>query len=759
MLANLGAIIQAVNAAHDLRETYDIIVERVQLQFDAKICSIFNYNEQTEGYRLAATVGLDRHLIDKLEVPSKASLVSLIADREEPLRLEHVQSHESFYPIPGIADGQAVTFLGIPILHHRQVLGVLVIQHLAPHSYSEDDEAFLMTLSAQLAAIIANANLRAKVEAKQVGALQPTLFKASSSAPGLAVGKGWLAVPSADLANVPKRAAKDTDAEIHLFRRALNKARTDIRKLAEQLANSIDKQQLLLFEAYQQLLSRKSLGLEVEQLIEQQQVWAAYALATVINQKVDSFLAMSDPYLQERATDIADLGQRVLSNLQSQNMQATHYPKNTILIAERVTSAMMAEVPKGRLQAIVSIKGSAASHAALLAKSLGIPALLGLRDCPLTALDGKTLIVNGYDLELLVRPSNAIKNEYLERIASEQQYLEQLQRKQKLKAITKDGIHIPLLVNTGMLAHSDPLPNVRYEGIGLYRTEYSFMRSERFPTEDEQVKLYERLLTDNKHKPVTIRTLDIGGDKQLNYFPIVEENPFLGWRGIRVTLDHPEIFLTQIKAMLKANLATRNLKIVLPMISTVSEVEESLTLINQAYQELLAELSLTKAQYPLPPTGVMIEVPAAIYQMPAIASKVDFFTIGTNDLTQYLFAVDRNNSRVAYLNKSLHPALLCAIEQICSTAKAHNKPIQICGEMAGDPLATMLLVAMEVDSLSMNLQAIPKVKQIIQQLELKQAKRILANALKLTNAYQVKQYMLDELAKHKLLRLVKPGAK
>ncbi|MEO7558513.1 MAG: putative PEP-binding protein, partial [Gammaproteobacteria bacterium] len=279
--------------------------------------------------------------------------------------------------------------------------------------------------------------------------------------------------------------------------------------------------------------------------------------------------------------------------------------------------------------------------------------------------------------------------------------------------------------------------NSDVEGIGLYRTEFPFMVRERFPGEEEQRLIYRQVLEAFSPKPVTLRTLDVGGDKSLPYFPIHEDNPFLGWRGIRITLDHPEIFLVQLRAMLCASTGLTNLHVLLPMISTVAEVDDALKLLRRAYEELIdAGESIV-----MPRVGVMIEVPSAVYQADIIAKRVDFLSVGTNDLTQYLLAVDRNNARVAELYDSLHPAVLQALMQVVAGAHRHHKPVTVCGEMAGDPASAILLLGMGIDSLSMSVVSLPRVKWVMRNFTRVQAQRLLEEVLQFEDAHAIRRHL------------------
>ena len=316
---------------------------------------------------------------------------------------------------------------------------------------------------------------------------------------------------------------------------------------------------------------------------------------------------------------------------------------------------------------------------------------------------------------------------------------------------TLDGHRLPLWVNTGLMADVTRSLEQGAEGVGLYRTEIPFLLRERFPSEEEQRQIYREQLEAFAPRPVTMRTLDVGGDKALPYFPIEEDNPFLGWRGIRVTLDHPEIFLGQIRAMLKANSGLGNLRIMLPMISNLAEVDEAIDLIKRSHREIQQE----GIEGELPPIGVMVEVPAAVYQAKALARRVDFLSVGSNDLTQYLLAVDRNNARVADLYHAYHPAVLHAQAAVAQAGKSEGKLVSICGELAGDPLASMLLLAMGYDVLSMNATSLPRVKKALRAVSHTEVCALLEEVMVMENSSDVQRRMEQVLRERGLEQFIR----
>jgi phosphotransferase system enzyme I (PtsP) len=462
---------------------------------------------------------------------------------------------------------------------------------------------------------------------------------------------------------------------------------------------------------------------------------------------------MKDDYLKERASDIKDIGQRILAELQSIHKDEQIYEEKTILVGEEISAADLAEVPEGSLVGIVSMKGSTNSHVAILARAMNIPTVMGIIGLKLEDIAKRAMIVDGYTGNVFISPPKSLIYEYKQLWQEENELNESLFSLRDKLAETVDNYRIKLQVNTGLAMDAGLSMSVGAEGVGLYRSEVPFMSRDRFPSEDEQYIIYKQILKAFAPHEVTMRTLDIGGDKILPYFPIKEDNPYLGWRGIRVTLDHPDVFLLQVRAMMRANEDINNLRIMLPMVTTLSEVDEALYLIHQAYQELLEE----GCQIPKPQIGVMIEVPAAAYQAFEFAQRVDFLSVGSNDLTQYFLAVDRNNARVANMYDSLHPAMLKMLIKIVESGHTAGAKVSICGEMAGDPLAALLLLAMGFDALSMNSASLLRIKWVIRNFSLTQSRQILADVLALENPDEIRLYMQEILQNQGLGGLIRAG--
>ncbi|MBP8924831.1 MAG: phosphoenolpyruvate--protein phosphotransferase [Pseudomonadales bacterium] len=741
MLKSLRRIVQEVVTARDLPQTLQIIVRRVRDAMGTEVCSVYIHDAELDRYVFMATEGLNKQLEGHFSLAADEGLIGYVARREEPLNLDNTESHPRYKYIENLGEEVFKSFLGVPIIHHRKVLGVLVVQQRASRRFDDDEEAFLVTMSAQLAGLIAHASLTGAFrDARREARGRATEFRGVSGSPGIGIGRVVVVSPPSDLESVPLRECADPVTEVTLFELAVERVREEIAAIRAQLSARVRPEELALFDAYRMLLDDQAISGEVIERIRGGS-WAQGALSQVMLEHVQTFEMMEDAYIRDRATDLRDLGCRVLAQLQAGAQTPTEYPQHTVLVGEEIPASILADVPAARLAAVVSVSGSGNSHVAILARAMGVPTVMGVVDLPFAALEGVEIVVDGNEGRILVDPPPEVLQQYAEAMELERADAREMESCIDLPCVMTDGKAVNLMLNTGLDSEIIRSLGRSAEGVGLYRTEIPFLVRERFPTEEEQRLIYRQQLEAFAPRPVTMRTLDVGGDKALPYFPIVEENPFLGWRGIRVTLDHPEIFLAQVRAMLKASLGYDNLRIMLPMISNTVEVDEALALLGRAYAEVREE----GWDVSLPPVGVMVEVPAAVYQAAALARRVDFLSVGSNDLTQYLLAVDRNNARVAGLYHSFHPAVLQALAMVANAAHAAGKPVSICGELAGDPGAALLLVAMGYDTLSMSVTNLAPVKSALRRFSRAQAMALLAEVAHMDDARAIRACVEERL--------------
>ncbi|MDH5735849.1 MAG: phosphoenolpyruvate--protein phosphotransferase [Gammaproteobacteria bacterium] len=755
MFDTLKNLIQDVNDASGLEQALNIIVQRTRQIMQVDAVSVYFRDDKLDQLVLMATDGLNKDAIGKIRFNLDQGLVGLVLTQAEPVNIKDAHSHPNYRFVTETGEVSFHGFLGVPITQHRRVLGVLVVRQTRQRRFSANDETFLVTLAAQLAGAISHAEKKGELTRLLENVDDHSFnMKGLSGSPGIAIGEAVVVFPPANLSAVPDNVitGDEIDEQIKLFQQAVANVEREYKDLSQRMEGSISKEELALFDVFGLMLKSDSLIETVINRIKAGQ-WAQGALRETISEHVKKFNSMDDAYLRERAVDIKDLGRRILMHLQMQQAKTQQVSGPVVLVGEEVSVSQFAEVPLKNLVGIISTKGSASSHVAILSHALGIPSVMGIDNLPVHRIKGQEIIVDGYRGQIFVKPTKAILDEFNRLISEEQSLQAELKELINKPSETLDGIHIPLYVNTGLLADISPSLKSGAEGVGLYRTEIPFLIRDGFPGEDEQAGIYKQVLQSFSPRPVTFRTLDIGGDKALPYFPVVEENPFLGWRGIRIMLDHPEIFLTQIRAILKSNVYANNLRLMLPMISDVSEVDEALKLITKAHKELNNE----GIDVPYPVIGLMIEVPSAVYQMEALTKRVEFFSIGSNDLTQYLLAVDRNNKQVAGLYNSLHPSVLNAVRYVVNVAHKHNKPVSVCGEMAGDPASALALIGMGVDSLSMSVGSLLRVKSAIRSFSRKQAEQLVGEALNMENVTDIRALFNQALDNAGLTSLVRVG--
>lgn len=751
MLTTLRQIVENVTAAPSLADAMLALVRQIRGAMHVDCCSVYLSESQRQRYRLVASDGLSQDAVGKATLPFNEGLVGLVGRKEELINLANAPAHPSFKYLPEVGEDEFKSFLGVPIMHQRNVLGVLVVQQALTRQFNEIDESFLVTLAAQLAVRIAHAELKGLIAAPSN--THRTVHGIGVSA-GMAIANAWVWQPKMELSQVNLKHSDEPELQIELLNQAVLQVQMDLDSLAMRFQDAVKVDSQSIFDIYQHLLADPNFIYQIEQEIVEQKWNASSAVRQVSERLIAQFSAMNDPYLRERALDIRDVAQRLLSTLAHNHMEQFDFSEPVILLAEEVTATLLAEVPKEYLAGVISIRGAVNSHAAILARTLGVPAVMGL-ELPLTDLDGQQLVIDGSNGDVIIQPGAAVLSEYQQLILQAKAFDDLVAQEAALPSQTKDQCAVSVLLNAGLSLDVDSALLDFSDGVGLYRTEIPFMLHDSFPSEQEQAARYKGILSQYNGRQVCMRTLDIGGDKPLPYFPITEENPFLGWRGIRITLDHPELFLAQLKAMLRASEQHDNLAIMLPMISSVNEVQSAKRLLDQAWMEISEELKAKGSSIRYPSLGIMIEVPAAIYLLPDIAPLVDFWSVGTNDLTQYLLAVDRNNARVADMYDGLHPSVLRALSQIIQMANEFAKPVSVCGELAGDPVGVLILLAMGYRRFSMNLNSISKIKYLLRRVSVHELQPLLADAMKFSDSVQIRKIFTDYLEQQGLQSFIR----
>ncbi|TZE82946.1 phosphoenolpyruvate--protein phosphotransferase [Calorimonas adulescens] len=543
------------------------------------------------------------------------------------------------------------------------------------------------------------------------------------ASPGIAIGQAYLL--QKDI-KIEKATVEDRKKELARLDEAIAASIGQLKRIMDKVAKEMGENAATIFDAHIMILEDPEFIPEIRSYIEKEGTSAEYAVAEVVKKYAEMFDAMKDTYLKERAADIKDVGNRIISNLRGQIYDLSEIPNGTIVVARDLSPSDTAQMDKSKVEAFLTDEGGKTSHTAIMARTMEIPAVVGLGDVTHQVKDGDIVIVDGNEGEVYLNPDNDTLSLYMKKKEEYEEYKEKLKSLTTLPALTRDGRKVELEANIGTPKDVEAALSNGAEGIGLFRTEFLYMDRNNLPTEDEQFEAYKKVVTSMGCKRVTIRTLDIGGDKDIPYLGLEkEENPFLGWRAIRFCLDRPEIFKTQLRAILRAS-AYGKVSIMYPMISDIEEVRKA----NKLLEEAKSELRSNGIPYDLNiEVGIMVEIPSAALTADILAREVDFFSIGTNDLTQYTLAVDRGNQRVRGYYNYFQPGVLRLIKYCIEQAHKHGIYTAMCGEMAGDPEATKILLGLGLDVFSMSASSIPLVKDVIRNTTMEEARALAEKAL------------------------------
>jgi len=724
-ILTLKRILQESSRVECQDSMVDGLVKEIKSAINVDVCSL--YLRYENDVVLKATEGLSSAAVDKIQMPLGKGLVGTIASSQHLLNLENGARHPAYIYFKESGEEQYQGFLGVPLIFQGQTIGVLVVQVLEPRKFTEEEEAFMVTLAAHLAGNLGH-NLSQELYDHSQPVDQVKRFKGIRGAPGIAIAPVLLIRDEKQLDEFDQPVSQGLQIEKYRLYSAVQATLADLDAQRERYSGAANETLNALLEVYIMLLDSSDLSDAFNQELAKD-VSAEVAIKNVFHEKITFFQAVEDPYLRARADDFKVLASKVYRQLANDHIVHVELNEPVILAGKMISVSHLARFDISKIVGILAHDGSALSHISVLASALGIPAVVGLDYRALQRMGDQDIIMDGNAGQVIVNPPESVRIAY-ERVQKQAQSLDHsLSFLKDIPAETRDGVKIDLLSNTGLLADIKPGLQRGSEGVGLYRSEIPFMVNSHFPTEEEQCKIYKKILKSYHPKPVAMRTLDIGGDKPLPYFPIHEENPFLGWRGIRFSLDYTNILLEQIRAMLIASQGLNNLSIMMPMFSREDELERFVVIIDQALQQLKEE------GYHLdrPKIGVMIEVPSAIWLLKRIYKKIDFISIGSNDLTQYLLAVDRNNARVAPLFDYFHPSVLMAHKTVIEDANRLNIKVSVCGEMAGDPLAVVLLIGMGLKQLSMSAFKLPKIKAIIRHLDASECRIVLSKVMSMND--------------------------
>lgn len=733
-MLELTRITHKAALAETPREQVQLIVSAITEAIDIDVCTIYRRNVDGDMYLLATHGLANRHPII---IPQNIGLVGLVAKSKHTINIIEPAEHADYYFVRQSDEVELHSFCGAPLVHHGEVIGVLVVQSRKAVLLDQEQEAFISTLAAHLALLLSGMPLEKGKDSKY-----NQRSTGICGASGTAIGEIQL-VKSAHLMDFPDSHADDPQHELAQWLELKKTVAAEVQQERNAVEKQLGESLASIVDIYQVLLADHKFGNKVESYLS-----SGLGLLTAIKHTVryfsDLFQSMDDPYLRARHEDIDYLGDKLYQAWLGKNSykSTVQISAPIVLMGSHISVSDIISLPAEHLVAIVCFSGAALSHIAVFANALGIPAVMGVGELKELS-DGEQVIVDGNIGQIIRNPSNPVIKEYRS-LADSQLHIDQkLQTLHDKPAITSDGVHIELFANSGLQA--DVMPGVHNgaDGIGLFRTEIPFMIRNSLPSEDEQIEVYQHVFQAYSGKPVYIRTLDIGGDKPLPYLPIIEEeNPALGWRGIRFTLDNLQLMITQLRAIIRAANGRENIHILLPMLSTTSQLDKCIELVDMVCAQL-TDKGITLLR---PKIGIMVEVPAVIPLLQFWHTKLDFISIGSNDLSQYLLATDRNNPFVGKLFDSLHPAIIHELKRIIDISDRYKLPLSLCGEMASDPVAMIILIGLGMRRLSLSSSRLPLIKWIICNLSIEDAQRFSQQALSLDNADAIRQLGLSTLA-------------
>lgn len=757
-LRTLEDISTIILHSHDLQDTLDNIVTLVARRMRSDVCSIYLLESDGETLTLKATKGLSKASVNRVSMKVHEGLTGLAIESREMVMTDNAPAHPRFKYFKEAKEERFLSFLGLPLFEHKAPIGVIVVQTRETRTFSDDEISILRTITFQIGSIVHTARLLDSIQNKEQerawfeqelakvrngsgteavprcsGSTKRSsaakMLAGTSVSPGFSLGKIYILDRFNDKVIKLAKVGSATE-EQHKFSQALEKAKIQTIYMEKRVSETLSADDAAIFHTHLMILEDRSFSAKVTDLIEQG-MGAARAVHEVVQHYIQAFSAMEDPYLRERSADMEDIGRRIIDALEGNNSNEVTLKEKRVLVADEIFPSNLAMLDPNKILGIVTEKGNSYSHAAIMAKSLGIPAVLGVAGLMAAANVKDEIIVDGTSGHVYLNPDAGIKKEYMRLEEEYAAWMKELESIRDLPAVTTDGVAITLSANIGLISDVKVANLHGAEGVGLYRTEFPYMARSAFPTREEQAGIYRKILGGFPGQTVNIRTLDIGGDKGLSYFPYPhEDNPFLGWRSIRVSLERQDIFKEQLAGILLAAHAG-NATIMFPLVSSLDEIRQIREILTLVRNELLREGHDVPGYIPL---GIMIEVPAAVLIIDYLLQDVDYVSIGTNDLIQYTLAVDRNNASVKQYYDPYHPAILHSIKRVADAANKVGKKVSVCGEMAADPLCALLLAGMGIREFSLSAPSIPVVKQAIRSNSFEACRRLARAALACRNS-------------------------
>ena len=729
-------ITSSKNADETLTRTAGMIAERMQV--DA--CSIYIFDSSQNLLILKATHGLNPLTVEEVRMPPKEVLVCLVLENREPFQDASMQEHPRFKPFPKTNEANFSTFLGVPLVENRKSFGVLVVHTVESREFRTHEVELLTAIGSQISSLVSKALLlkqldhAAKRHPAQSPNTTPSSFTLSGNAvaPGIALGKAVRMHPTTP-EEPPRESTQTPEEELRDFHTALEHTINDTMELVEKITGDVGPDEASIFHVHLMFLEDHTFQEKIEHYIHQGNS-VSWSIYQTIEEYLQAFDEIQDPYLREKGADLKDVGYRLLHYLGHELLSETE--KEGILVIAQLLPGDMARLDTTRIKGIVTASGGVVSHAAILARSLMVPAICVDETLMVKIHEGDMIALDGKSGNAVIHPGDEMMDTFKRRVLLEQQHQEHLDQLREIPCQTQDKVRVKMLANVALENDLHQLIRHGAEGIGLYRTEIYFLSLDRFPEVEEQVEVYHKVIHHvPRDQPVMIRTLDLGADKAANYMGYqYEDNPFLGCRALRRQLKKPLVLKNQIKAILLASKGRNDVHLIFPMVTEVREIQQAKSIMRECRDELkIAGHSVSNLR-----VGMMFEVPAAYLICGRFMPEIDFCAIGSNDLTQYVLAVDRTNTQISHLYDPLHPAVLQLIARLIETANKHQKPIELCGEMASDPDGCLILLGLGLRTFSMNVSLIPVVKERISTISLIDAEKLAAEALNASSALDVR---------------------
>lgn len=752
----LADVAEIVSRSHDLEETLQNVTELVAKRLDADVCSIYLTDTAFETLTLRATRGLDPSAVGKVKLRIGEGLVGLAAQVREPLAIEHASQDPRFRYFPETGEERFESLLAAPLMVQGVTIGVLAIQTLETRGFESSDVSLLQTCAQLLAPVVTNAQLLALAGLTEEGQAAPVSHLVDSgimqpnaqgrselnvelnglaTSSGIAIGPVYRLENPVDLQRLAYTPKADAAEEKQDLLDALADARNEIDEMREVVGHRFGPEFEAVFHTQIQILEDTGFVQKLHTGVDTTGN-ALVALRGVLDAYRRTFERIEDPYFRERGADVEDVGKRVMEKLLGVRQDIQPLQPGSVVVVDQLYPELFAKLEMDKVVGIASEHGGVTSHGAIFARTLEIPAVTGVAGLLSEARAGEVAVIDGGAGCLYLSPDDALQDEYKRARREYEASVQHLDAMKERPAETVDGRRVVLSANVGMLHDLQLVEQHGAESVGLFRTELLALAHRGFPSEAEQDQLYRRVVEAMTNRSVTIRTLDIGGDKGIPGIGLDDEdNPQLGCRSIRLTLENQRAFRAQLRAILRAS-SERTVRLMFPMISSIGELREAKALLERVRGQLRDAGSVFDEDLPV---GIMIEVPSAALCADALAAECDFFSIGTNDLTQYTLAVDRGNERVAHLYDPLHPAVLSLIDMSVRAARRADIPISVCGEMATNPLAVPLLVGLRIHELSGTPSQVPLVKEIVRAVDAGEVADDVRRALAASSVEEVEQ--------------------